>query len=662
MRIVKVDVKRDHLEKIALNRRPIPAIAELVWNAVDADAVRVDVRFARDFTGGVEEIVVADDGTGITELDAIEGFGGLGGSWKKVNSRTRRGKRILHGREGQGRLQAFSLGSIVTWETVFKRTEERFQALTIEAEAESLSEVRISEPRDALGSIAGTTVRIRNIWEPIQALRSHDVATGLAEIFAMYLRQYRDVKIFVDSELVDASGFESHSEEYVLDSVEARDGRRITDATLTVVEWKRTATRKIYVCNRDGFSLVDFDSGIPSHGFNNFTAYVRSGYLDEISADQGHMVGEVDPGIRNLLEVARDAMKVHFRRRRSEQEKDVVDAWKRERIYPFTSEPSTAVEVATRQVFDVVATTVSRSLKTFTDGDRKTKQFSLRLLRQAMEANPESLQTIIAEVLDLPTDKQNELAQLLGRTSLASIIGAAKLVADRLHVLKAIETLVFDPQSKRQLLERSQLHRIIADHTWIFGEEYHLTVDDESLTTVLKKHLKLIGREELAPEKVRPIEKAEAIVDLMLSREIERKPGENEHLIVELKRPSQKINGDVLMQVEKYAAAVSRDERFRHTRTRWTFWALSNEMDDYATLRARQKGKPHGLINETEDPGTTIWAKTWGEVLEDCRSRLTFFRERLNYAVDRESSLEHLRATHGHLFPPVLLNTEAEAA
>jgi hypothetical protein len=44
------------------------------------------------------------------------------------------------------------------------------------------------------------------------------------------------------------------------------------------------------------------------------------------------------------------------------------------------------------------------------------------------------------------------------------------------------------------LKERSQLHRMIADNnTWIFGEEFNLTVDDQSLTEVLRKHRKLIG-------------------------------------------------------------------------------------------------------------------------------------------------------------------------
>ena len=58
--------------------------------------------------------------------------------------------------------------------------------------------------------------------------------------------------------------------------------------------------------------------------------------------------------------------------------------------------------------------------------------------------------------------KRDELAELLRKTTLTAVINAAKAVTDRLDFLKALQILVFNPTSKKQLLERSQLHRIIA--------------------------------------------------------------------------------------------------------------------------------------------------------------------------------------------------------
>ena len=67
------------------------------------------------------------------------------------------------------------------------------------------------------------------------------------------------------------------------------------------------------------------------------------------------------------------------------------------------------------------------------------------MLRQAIERSPEDLQLILTEVLELPQKKREELAQLLQRTSLARIISAAKLVADRLEFLDALEAILFPP-------------------------------------------------------------------------------------------------------------------------------------------------------------------------------------------------------------------------
>jgi hypothetical protein len=79
-----------------------------------------------------------------------------------------------------------------------------------------------------------------------------------------------------------------------------------------------------------------------------------------------------------------------------------------------------------------------------------------------------------------------------------------------------LEQLLFDKQYKKRLLERSQLHRVLVNELWVFGEQYVLGLDDESLKTLLNSHLKLLGRKALAGN-VRDINGENAIPDLMLS-------------------------------------------------------------------------------------------------------------------------------------------------
>ena len=137
----------------------------------------------------------------------------------------------------------------------------------------------------------------------------------------------------------------------------------------------------------------------------------------------------------------------------------------------------------------------------------------MRMLRQAIERGPDELQHILTEVLELPERKQKEMSKLLKEADLANVISASRLVADRLKFVHGLEALLFEADSKKHLRERSQLHRMIAENnTWIFGEEFNLTVDDQSLTEVLRKHQKQIGEDTAIDHPVKRIDGKKGIV------------------------------------------------------------------------------------------------------------------------------------------------------
>ena len=77
-----VEVQADFLERQA-KARPVQAVAELIWNGLDADATRIDVRLEYGELGMIK-IVVRDNGQGIPLEEAPPLFTRLGGSWKKA--------------------------------------------------------------------------------------------------------------------------------------------------------------------------------------------------------------------------------------------------------------------------------------------------------------------------------------------------------------------------------------------------------------------------------------------------------------------------------------------------------------------------------------------------------------------------------------------------
>jgi hypothetical protein len=159
--------------------------------------------------------------------------------------------------------------------------------------------------------------------------------------------------------------------------------------------------------------------------------------------------------------------------------------------------------------------------------------------------NPFQRYVSLDEVLKLPRRKQKELAQLLDEADLSGIISAATLVADRLKFLEALRFILFDFEARQKLKERSQLHKILEQNTWIFGEEFHLWASDKELTTVLKTHRDKIDPELVIDDPVKIVHKTRGVVDLMLSRAQRRhRHNDIEHLVVELKAPKVKLTAE----------------------------------------------------------------------------------------------------------------------
>jgi DNA mismatch repair ATPase MutL len=78
MVVLMLKAMNDHLQKIAAMRDPVKALAEFVWNAVDADASEVSVGFGVNALGGIGGIVIKDNGNGITHARAVHDFDCLG--------------------------------------------------------------------------------------------------------------------------------------------------------------------------------------------------------------------------------------------------------------------------------------------------------------------------------------------------------------------------------------------------------------------------------------------------------------------------------------------------------------------------------------------------------------------------------------------------------
>lgn len=637
----RVRVEHDHLRRLA-NATPIQAVAELVWNALDADATRVDIGVdVGDL--GMRSISVKDNGHGFTREEAEERFGKVGGSWKRHGVRSKTLGRILHGKEGKGRFRALGLGRIAEWNIRF-RQDDRLMSFRMTLTRDDLVHVHITEAKEVEASLGtGVEVMVNELDGQFRSLETERAVPDLSSVFAVYLTNYREPEVYFERQRLEPEVNITDRTTLTLSPINT-DGEEFPVA-VELIQWNSSPERSVFLCGEHGFPFARIAPKFQTTG-HVFSAYLKSRYVDRLQERGAIDLAEMDPAMAECYEEAAEAIQAHLGQANAAKALNEIDRWKAERTYPFENEPQTPIEAAERQVFDIVALTVSRHLPDFSDQSAKSRALQMRILRQAIESGPDELQSILTQVLDLPMRTQNEFARLLQEADLANVISASRLVADRLKFLSGIEHLLYDPETRGLLKERSQLHRIIAEgNTWIFGEEFALTVDDRGLTEVLRKHRAMIGKDTIIDKPVKRIDGKKGIVDLMLSRAVPlSRSNEREHLVVELKRPSVVIGAEELTQIETYAYTIAEDERFRDLKTRWTFWAVSNGLDDYARRRARQEGNPPGRVYK--EGLVEIWVRPWSEILAEGKNRMRFVQDQLKANVEGDAALKYLKSTY----------------
>ncbi|MEU3719620.1 ATP-binding protein [Streptomyces californicus] len=639
---ITLRVEQDHVEGVAKLSDPVGAVIELIWNALDADATAVTVDIERNDLDGVSKVIIADDGHGMPSEACQSYFDKLGGSWKKTALVSTNRQRALHGRNGQGRVRAFALGQQVRWVTIGEGIDGRMKTV-IEANRSALRNYSI-DPVGVTTEAPGTTVEA---WGAVpnldRLLNTTRVLATLTTEFALYLETYPDSSITYDGIRVDPGQVQIHSATYALTQA---DG--FPEPELRVIEWRKPVTRELALCDSRRMPLVKLRPEIQAPGFN-FTAYLSWQGFEDRPQDLALVDWDEDSPASNVVELARTQLREHFRSRVDDRRREQVAEWRREDVYPYKGDPAQPTEITEREAFDTVATTIAKHIpKT-----RSAKRATLGLLKETLAAKPDHTPEILERFFSLSHQEKEELGLLLRRTSLTSLIRTSTEVTDRLDFLRALELILFDTEARRVTRERDQLHMILENEAWVFGEEYALMVSERGLSEVLRKHLNALRSPEPPDTSVRLPDGKVGRVDLMLSKTTvwAQKPS---HLVVELKRPNVKLGMEEFGQLVNYATTVVNDERFKATEANWDFWLIGNSMDESLRSLTRQPHLPPGQAG-TAGPTTRLWVREWSEVIQECKQRLHFYRDRLDYQSTDEHALEYLVRKHADATPAVLL-------
>jgi hypothetical protein len=196
-------------------------------------------------------------------------------------------------------------------------------------------------------------VEITDLRRDYRVFESAEGLQELAEIFVLYLINYRNVSISIAGERLDPETAIASQFKTSLPLIQSSEGVQY-QAELHIIKWRAETKRTLYLCSENGFPLDQVETRFHVPGFT-FSAYLKSGYVETLHNEERIALAEMDAALSASIEAARTAIKEYFRERAAERARTVADEWKATDIYPFRGEPQTTLEKAERQVFDIVA-------------------------------------------------------------------------------------------------------------------------------------------------------------------------------------------------------------------------------------------------------------------------------------------------------------------
>lgn len=384
----------------------ISALAELVWNSLDADAKLVEVSWSENEMMGVDTIVVRDNGHGIAfdeKKPDTHVFMTLGDSAKHTVDHHSPEGRILHGRFGKGRLRALALGGVISWDTTFAKGKSLKSYILKATVGES--SVEVSRPK-AGKKQTGTTATVALVSEKGNTLDAFDVRQRFSQIFSEHLANYPNIEIHVQGERLDPEALIRGQHELgnydtsFTDGDELHWGLRATQWTDRVSD----AKGKLYLCDEQRVVIAEYELGL--RGAEDYTFYLDCSRTREWEEDG--MIAMREDAQEVINEARRTAHKF-LRRSFKQRAQSLTEELIEQRIYPYSTADSGPAVEEEKKLFAHFALHIRQSVGSYEKMNLDNKRLLFKLLQELLHREPMAVADVLSNILKLSHEDRKSL-------------------------------------------------------------------------------------------------------------------------------------------------------------------------------------------------------------------------------------------------------------
>lgn len=613
-----------------INGNAFEALTQIIHNSLDADASLIKISIKYNNLGAIELVRVEDNGLGIKQPnknDIMDTFLRRGFSEKKVGQRNKF-NRNMHGKNGDGRFKSYALGAVVEWVSKTKDSSckiignyndpQRFQYTT---------EYDASFIKTETGTIFTAYANDRDI-----KLYEHDKLKYSLERHFITVIEDERISIYLDGEKLTVSEHVDAEETNNLDAP-------FKDVQVKTVIWKQfdNENNRLFWCDQS-YNILREDRLDHTVKKTNCSLYIASKRVEEEKKNNTLELLSSNPDFVEIEKHARSKKDSFLLKQSALKSYDIINKLKDENIYPYSKTTSSA-DVVAQNLYDKIIVKINEK-KPNVLKNKDTKHFIVKTVKVLLEKEPEHFANILKELLNLSTEDTIEFSKLLNQTELSNIIRTSTMVSNRLKFIEALKLLVYGDLAKN-LKERSQLHKMLVNETWIFGEEYNLTASDQSFNKTIQKI-----RESVSGMCDDEIEGGHRIPDLFFTSK--QFYGDQQWaLIVELKRPKVSIGKKELQQIKDYYDIIKSCPEFANWKV--DLLVVSSDIDKTILEGEIQDCKTGRANYYKDDPLKKIFIRRWGDILDQNAFRYKSLKQSLDISADLNDGAKYIKDNYASM-------------
>ncbi|RYJ51337.1 hypothetical protein DR871_012980 [Flavobacterium petrolei] len=624
------------------------AFKELINNSIQAKAknIKIEIVYNNSITvkSGIEKISIVDDGYGVPFSEFKTKILQIGTNVKEKG-------------QGIGRFSSFQIGELMKIETVaYDEKEKKFSKTLFGIDTTDLKDIELEKTDlkidfqyfEEKKLDTYYKVEIENFHHNTQpkVFNKNKIATDfLSENITQSLFENYPYEIFNDKISFFVNDHKLSKSDFVIGQPIFKNvpytDKNGKDHDINFyfynIKSQINKVKVFFQTENDGVKSVAYEYTYSSDWYTTdlgtWFIYVESDFFDIDLFRNLDIESLGEEEIKNLKNTVKESINDFFKARNKRFEKFVASLEK-DKFYPYLDNKpaSTSQEVVFKKIAYILEDEHHLIQK-----DEKIRNFLYPLLDKAISNG--NIEYIFKKILKLSEENLEKFNSLLQKTDLEDVIHFASQVSEKLEFLNFLHELVYGEISKH-LKERSQLHKIVENELWLFGENYngspHLWSDKKIgniLNELRNKYFNYIPSKN-DDNLIETEGNMDDITDLFFYNERITDNDTREIMVVELKSPKCSIGQKELNQIDRYAFTIEENSALPSDKVKYKLLLISSKLNSYAkskvkSQRENYKDNPF-LYDRKTEKNIEVYVMTWSELIELNKRKLGYLHNQLS--------------------------------